>query len=94
MKTITHRIAYLCLFILSAINVYAKDIRIKKSELPYSIPVIEEPSKGDKIVYQWLENNRVVENSNQINLTIPKGKQSGLYTYQPSKMQWLYRLVK
>ncbi|MBP6660195.1 MAG: hypothetical protein KA174_05905 [Chitinophagales bacterium] len=81
MKTITHRIAYLCLFILSAINVYAQDIRIKKSELPYSIPVIEEPSKGDKIVYQWLENNRVVENSNQINLTIPKGKQSGLYTY-------------
>lgn len=81
MKTITHRIAYLCLFILSAINVYAQDIRIKKSELPYSIPVIEEPSKGDKIVYQWLENNRVVENSNQINLTIPKGKKSGLYTY-------------
>ena len=81
MKTITHRIAYLFLLLFSVINVYAQDIRIKKSELPYSIPIIEEPSKGEKIVYRWLENNQVIENSNQINLTIPKGKRSGIYTY-------------
>jgi|SRR6218665_130270 len=81
MKTVTHRIAYLCLLLFSVINVYAQDIRIKKIDLPYSIPVVEEPSKGDKVVYRWLENNEVIENASQINFTIPKGKKSGLYTY-------------
>jgi phosphatidylserine/phosphatidylglycerophosphate/cardiolipin synthase-like enzyme len=81
MKTLALKITCFCLLIFSVINVYAQDIRISKTDLPYSIPIVEEPSKGDKIIYQWLENNQVIENSNQIHLTIPKGKKTGFYTY-------------
>jgi RHS repeat-associated protein len=49
--------------------------------LPYSIPVIESPSQGEGIFYRWLENDEIVENSNSINLSIPKGKETGIYTY-------------
>lgn len=81
MKSLTNKIAYISFLFWGTFNLYAQDIKIKQSELPYTIPVVEQPSKGENIIYQWLENNKVIENENQINLTIPKGKKTGLYTY-------------
>jgi RHS repeat-associated protein len=81
MKAFVKLSLYLCFLFFSVVNVYAQNIKIKQSELPYSIPIVQEPSKGDKMVYQWLENNQVVKNSNSINLTIPAKKKVGLYTY-------------
>lgn len=81
MKKILHVIAVTFFLFACAINAHSQDIRIKKTDLPYSIPIVEEPSKGVKMVYRWLENNQVIENENQINLTIPKGKKIGIYTY-------------
>lgn len=81
MKRISKTIACLSLLVLSVVTNYAQDVRVKQSELPYSIPFIEQPSKGNKIIYQWVENNQIVKSSNSINYVIPKGKKPGIYTY-------------
>lgn len=81
MKTSLHKIVGTLLFLFCISNVFAQDVRINQNELPYTIPLAEEPSKGEGIIYQWLENDKILEKSNQINLTIPKGKEVGTYTY-------------
>ncbi|MDO5664668.1 MAG: phospholipase D-like domain-containing protein [Bacteroidia bacterium] len=74
-------ILFLFLSFFMGISAYAQDIRIKQQDLPYVIPMIESPSKGEKIIYRWLENNSVVKGANLIVFTIPKGKEPGVYTY-------------
>lgn len=81
MKTFIQKSVLLFFILLSFSHLFAQDIRIKQSELPYSIPIIERPSQGDKIEYRWLENNTEIDSSNSIFHSIPKDKSVGVYNY-------------
>jgi YD repeat-containing protein len=58
MKTITLKITCFCLFVFSLTNLCGQDIRISKTDLVYSIPLLAKSSKGHQAVHKWLENNK------------------------------------
>lgn len=83
MKTISKKIILLSLIVFCILNAYAQNInkRIKQSELPYTIPIVEQPSGSDNFQYRWLENNQAIPNATALEYTIPQNKEVGKYTY-------------
>lgn len=82
MRVIIQRLLLLlCLGFGAYTKIYSQDIRIKQQDLPYRIPVIEEPSKGRHILYRWTENGRVIDGAEALHYYIPSTKQPGIYTY-------------
>jgi YD repeat-containing protein len=81
MKTILKHITYSFILLCIGLNVYAQQVTITQKELPYSIPIIEKPSSGNNIQYQWLENGMIIIGANSPKYTIPSGKTAGNYIY-------------
>ncbi|MBW3518580.1 phospholipase D-like domain-containing protein [Flavobacterium sp. NKUCC04_CG] len=81
MKTVSKYLVVLVLLFIIPFGIYAQDIRIKKSDLPYVIPIVEQASQGDDIVYQWLENNQIIADANDFIYIIPEEQELGIYRY-------------
>ncbi|MDR1679981.1 MAG: phospholipase D-like domain-containing protein [Prevotellaceae bacterium] len=83
MKKLQHIFSILFLFLFCAPTLYAQDtIKISSQDLPYSIPVAVKPSEDSRMIYRWLENGHIVNNSNSITgYIVPSGKAAGIYTY-------------
>lgn len=72
---------YIVLLNVNAWVFYGQDLRIKHSDLPFAIPVVVKPSDGDKIIYQWLENDQIIDQANDFVYIIPHDKAVGTYRY-------------
>ncbi len=81
MKTGIGQMVSMFFLLLINLGIHAQDIRLKQSDLPYVIPIVEQASQGDQIVYQWLENNQVIANANDFIYIIPEEKEVGSYRY-------------
>lgn len=72
---------YIVLLNVNAWVSYGQDLRIKHSDLPFAIPVVVKPSEGEKIIYQWLENDQIIDQANDFVYIIPHNKAVGTYRY-------------
>ncbi len=81
MKVFTQILIYIVVWNLHILTIYGQDFRIRQRDLPFAIPIIMKPTKGDQVVYQWLENEQIIDNANDFVYIIPQDKAVGTYTY-------------
>ncbi|HKK63486.1 MAG TPA: phospholipase D-like domain-containing protein, partial [Bacteroidales bacterium] len=81
MKTTIKGLLFSTILLLAIQFTYGQQVSIGRSQLPYTIPIVEQPSSGENIDYQWLENGKRIKAANSASYTIPKGKEIGTYTY-------------
>ncbi|MBI9069009.1 MAG: hypothetical protein JEZ09_17060 [Salinivirgaceae bacterium] len=81
MKSLIKQISFIAIYLFVAQFTFGQQININQNQLPYTIPVVEQPSSGENIEYQWLENDKRIKGANSATYTIPKGKEIGTYTY-------------
>ncbi|WP_430612912.1 phospholipase D-like domain-containing protein [Flavobacterium sp. JP2137] len=60
----------------------AQDIRLKQSDLPYCIPLMQSATQGDGVQYQWWEDDRIIEDGQDFIYIIPADKDLGFYRYE------------
>ena len=81
MKTILKQILYTTILLFAAQFTFGQQVNLNQNQLPYTIPVIGQASSGENIEYQWLENGKKIKGATSATYTIPKGKDTGSYTY-------------
>jgi RHS repeat-associated protein len=81
MKPIIKQISFITIYLFVAQFTFGQQVNLNQNQLPYTIPVVEQPSSGDNIEYQWLENDKKIKGANSATYTIPKEKEIGTYTY-------------
>ncbi|MBN2164658.1 MAG: hypothetical protein JW717_00105 [Marinilabiliaceae bacterium] len=81
MKSLIKQISFIAIYLFVAQFAFGQQVNFNQNQLPYTIPVVEQPSSGDNIEYQWLENDKRIKGANSATYTIPIGKDIGTYTY-------------
>ena len=81
MRSIIKQLFITAIFLFATHIAYCQQVQISQNRLPYTIPVINQASSGEYIEYQWLENGKKIKDANSAIYTIPKGKETGTYTY-------------
>ncbi|WP_026473224.1 phospholipase D-like domain-containing protein [Alkaliflexus imshenetskii] len=81
MKPLIKKTSYIAIYLLFTQIAFGQQVSLNQNQLPYTIPIIDQPSTGYNIEYQWLENNNLIKGATSAVYAIPKNKKPGTYIY-------------